>query len=62
VDLLVPNDLAAIFTEFVRESLTAFGYRTAHTTDPSLCLAERGPHLILLAFGVVDAHDVGKYS
>ncbi len=33
--LLIPDDLAAIVTEIIVELLAAFGYRTAHTTDPS---------------------------
>jgi hypothetical protein len=62
VRLLVPNDLAAIITEIVRESLAAFGHRTAHPTDPPLRSAKVSPRLILLAFGVVGTHDVRKYS
>jgi len=62
VALLVPNDLAAIVTEIVRESLAAFRYRIAYSTDPSLGSAKSSPRLILLAFGVVGAHDVRKYS
>ena len=60
--LLVPNDLATIVTEIVRESLAAFGYRTAHSTDPPLSSAKGSPRIIPLAFGVVGAHDVRKYS
>jgi hypothetical protein len=58
VRLLVPNDLAAVITEIIGESLAAFWYRTAHSTDPPLRSAKVGPRLILLAFGVVGAHDV----
>ena len=60
--LLIPNDLATVVTEVVVKSLAAFGYRTAHSTDPSLRSAKVSPSLILLAFGVVGAHDVRKYS
>ena len=60
--LLVPNDLAAVVTEIVVESLAAFGYGAAHSTDPTLRSAKVSPSLILLAFGVVGAHDVRKYS
>ena len=60
--LLVPNDLAAIVTEIIGELLAAFGYRTAHSTDPPFRSAKVSPRLILFAFGVVGAHDVPEYS
>jgi hypothetical protein len=62
VRLFVPNDLAAVVTEIIGESLAAFGYRTAYTTNPSLRYAKVSPRLILLAFVVVGAHDVREFS
>jgi Crp-like helix-turn-helix protein len=45
------HDLAAVVTEIIGELLAASGYRTAHTTDPSLRSAKVSPYFILLAFG-----------
>ena len=62
VRLLVPNDLAAIVAEIIGESLATFGYRTAHSTDPSLRSAKVGPRLILHAFRAFGTHGGAKYS
>lgn len=62
VKLFVPNDLAAVVTEIVRESLAAFGDRAAHSTGPPFRSAKVSPRLILFALGVVGAHNGRKYS